>query len=110
MRSLLYSLFVALLAVTVVDASRAQVIQVVSPTAYVVPTGYVAPTSVYAAPTTAYYGGATFSYTTQPHTTKYGYVPPTTVAPSYTYPTWTAPRPFYYGAMRPVTPVRVYGW
>ena len=110
MKSLLYPQIVSLLTVTVVDTSRAQVIQVVSPADYVAPINYVVPTAVYAAPTTAYYGGATYSYTTRPYVTNYGYVPQTTVAPSYNYPTWAAPRSYYYGAMRPVAPARVYAW
>jgi len=110
MKSLLYPLIVSLAVLAVATTAQAQFVQVVSPTAYATPTNYVMPTSVYAAPTTAYYVGATYSYTARPYVTNYGYVPQTTVAPSYSYQPWVAPRPFYYGAMRPVTPVRVYAW
>ena len=110
MRSPLYPLLVSLIAVTVATTAQAQFVQVVSPGAYGAPTNFVAPAPVYASPTTAYYGGATYSYTTRPYVTNYGYVPPTAVAQSYVYPTWGAPRSFYYGAMRPLPPVRVYAW
>lgn len=109
MRSLLYSLIVGLIAVTVVDASRAQVIQVVSPTAYAAPTNYVATVGVRCTNDSLLRGGNVLVYNAAVchelwlrafnHSRPYS-----------PYQTWAAPRPFFYGAMRPVTPVRVYGW
>lgn len=113
MRSLC-PLLVLALAITTATTAHAQVIQVV-PATYVAPTTYVAPVPVYASPTTTYYAGTTYPYVTRPYVTRYGYVPSTyapstTVAPSYPYRTWMAPRPIYYGAMRPVAPVPTYVW
>ena len=102
MRSLC-PLIVLALAITTTTTAHAQVVQVMPPATY------VAPAPVYASPTTTYYAG-TYPYVTRPYVTRYGYVPSTTVAPSYTYRTWMTPRPIYYGAMRPVAPVRTYAW
>jgi hypothetical protein len=108
MRSL-YPLIVLALALTTATA-HAQVVQVVPPATYVAPPTYVAPAPVYAPPTTTYYAGTTYPYVTRPYVTRYGYVPSTTVAPSYTYRTWMGPRPIYRSAMRSVGPVRTYVW
>jgi hypothetical protein len=102
MRSL-YPLIVFALALTTAATAHAQVVEVVPPATYVAPTPYVAPAPVYASPTTTYYGGATYPYVTR-------YAPSATFAPSYPYQTWLAPRPIYYGAMRPIAPVRRYIW
>jgi hypothetical protein len=104
MRSLC-PLIVLVLAIT--TPADAQVVQVVPPGTY------VAPAPVYASPTTTYYAGTTYPYVTRPYATRYGYVPSTyvpsaTVAPSYPYRTWVAPRPIYHGALRPV--IRTYVW
>jgi hypothetical protein len=109
MRSL-YPLIVLALALTTAAAAHAQVVEVVPPATYVAPTPYVAPAPVYASPTTTYYGGATYPYVTRPYVTRYGFTPSATFAPSYPYQTWLAPRPIYYGAMRPIAPVRTYIW
>jgi hypothetical protein len=101
----LHPLIVLALALTTATTAHAQVVQVVPPATYVAPPTYVAPAPVYAPPTTTYYAGPTY-----PYVTRYGYVPSTTVAPSYTYGTWMGPRPIYYGARRPVAPVRTYIW
>jgi hypothetical protein len=106
MRSICPPIVLAI-ALTTATTAHAQVVQVVPPATYVAPTTYVAPAPVYASPTTTYYAG-TYPYVTRPYVTRYGYVPATTVAPSYPYRTWVAPRPIYYGAMRPV--VRTYVW
>jgi hypothetical protein len=108
MRSL-YPLIVLALALTTATVAHAQVVQVVPPATYVAPTPYVAPAPVYASPTTTYYPG-TYPSVTRPYVTRYGYAPSTTFAPSYPYQTWMAPRPIYYGAMRPVAPFRRYVW
>ena len=109
MRSLC-PLIVLALAISAVTTAHAQVVQVVPPATYVAPTNYVVPAPVYASPMTTYYGGTAYSYVTRPYVTRYGYMPSTRVAPTYTYRTWVAPRPIYYGAMRPVAPVRTYVW
>jgi hypothetical protein len=109
MRSL-YPLIVFALALTTAATAHAQVVDVVPPATYVAPTPYVAPAPVYASPTTTYYGGTTYPYVTRPYVTRYGYAPSATLAPSYPYQTWLAPRPIYYGAMRPIAPVRTYIW
>ena len=111
MRSLC-PLIVLAFAITTATAAHAQVVQVMPPATYVGSTTYVAPAPIYATPTTTYYAGTTYPYVTRPYVTRYGYAPSTTVPPSYTYRyrAWGAPRPIYYGAMRPVTPVPTYVW
>lgn len=92
------------LAITVATTAYAQVVQVAPPVTYVGPTDYVTPGPVYVSPSPTYYRGPTYSYAPRPYVTRYGY------APSYTYRTWWASRPLYYGTMRPVVRYRTYAW